>query len=318
MRQGRNMEKLITIIVPVYNVAPYLRTCIDSIIQQTYKNLEIILVDDGSTDESSSICDEYIQKDNRVVVIHKENGGLSEARNVGIDIAKGDYIGFVDSDDFIEPDMYEVLYSACQINSAEISISGRYLEFETECKTTNLFCRDEFQICSNVEAMKKLLIWQDCDSAAWDKLYDAKLFTQQRYPVGVLHEDLNVTIRLFYNCKKIVFTGIPLYHYRIRENSICRSNFSEKKFDLIYQSCESANFARNIDISLKEEADYFEFRGVLGVLSNASDTICKKFKYKVLKMSIQCVPILFNNKYVSIRDRKNYVKKMIKLLFNIA
>lgn len=125
-------EKLISIIVPVYNVEKYLKECIDSVISQTYKNLEIILVDDGSTDKSGEICDEYSKKDSRIKVIHKENGGLSDARNVALDIAKGEYIGFVDSDDYVEKDMFETLYKLAEEHNTEISSISFYKTLENE------------------------------------------------------------------------------------------------------------------------------------------------------------------------------------------
>lgn len=128
-------SKLISVIVPVYNVEKYLSKCIDSILAQTYKNLEIILVDDGSPDNCPKICDEYAKKDNRIKVIHKENGGLSAARNVALDIAKGEYIGFVDSDDFIAEDMYEVLYNLAEKYNAEISSVSFYKVIENNIIT---------------------------------------------------------------------------------------------------------------------------------------------------------------------------------------
>lgn len=125
-------DKLITIIIPVYNVEKYLRECIDSVIAQTYKNLEIILVDDGSIDKSGEICDEYSKKDSRIRVIHKKNGGLSDARNVALDIAKGEYIGFIDSDDYIEKDMFETLYKLAEKYHAEISSISFYKILENK------------------------------------------------------------------------------------------------------------------------------------------------------------------------------------------
>ncbi len=125
-------DKLISIIIPVYNVERYLRECIDSIIAQTYKNLEIILVDDGSSDKSGEICDEYSKKDSRIKVIHKKNGGLSDARNVALDIAKGDYIGFIDSDDYIEKDMFQILYNLAEEYNAEISSISFYKMLENK------------------------------------------------------------------------------------------------------------------------------------------------------------------------------------------
>ena len=118
------MQPLISVIIPVYKVELYLRECIDSVLAQTYQNLEVILVDDGSPDQCGSICEQYAEKDNRVCVIHKENGGLSDARNAGIDVAKGEYIGFVDSDDWVAPDMYECLYKASVEYNAEFVVCG--------------------------------------------------------------------------------------------------------------------------------------------------------------------------------------------------
>ena len=127
-------EKLISVIIPVYNVEKYLRRCIDSVINQTYKNLEIIIVDDGSTDNSSNICDEYTNKDSRVKVVHKENGGLSSARNVGIELAKGDLIAFVDSDDYIELEMYEKLKENMDKYDSDIAICQYYNSFKYSIK----------------------------------------------------------------------------------------------------------------------------------------------------------------------------------------
>lgn len=184
-------KPLISVIVPVYNVQKYVRKSVESILQQTYKNLEIILVDDGSTDESGKICDTLARSDNRVTVIHKKNGGLSDARNAGLDRATGELIGFVDSDDYIEKNMYEVLEERMRINEADISCCGRYVVQESDGTKTPYFILDREQILSPCQAIGKLLIWDGCDSAAWDKLYKVKLFKGRRYPFGVLHEDLN-------------------------------------------------------------------------------------------------------------------------------
>ena len=213
-------KPLISVIVPVYNVQKYVRKSVESILQQTYKNLEIILVDDGSTDESGKICDMLARSDNRVTVIHKKNGGLSDARNAGLDRATGELIGFVDSDDYIEKNMYEVLEERMRINEADISCCGRYVVQESDGTKTPYFILDREQILSPCQAIGKLLVWDSCDSAAWDKLYKVKLFKGRRYPFGVLHEDLNFTSKLFSESDKIVLTGMPLYNYLIRENRI--------------------------------------------------------------------------------------------------
>ena len=144
---------MISIIVPVYNVDKYIERCIQSIINQTYKNLEIILIDDGSTDKSGAICDKYSKIDNRINVIHKKNGGLSEARNVGLDIARGDYIGFVDSDDYIHPQMYELLYKNLIGTSADISII-KHIRKEEELGLGDINSK---KVYSNLEAIENIL-----------------------------------------------------------------------------------------------------------------------------------------------------------------
>lgn len=139
------MNDLISIIVPVYNVEKYLNKCIDSIINQTYKNIEIILVDDGSTDNSGKICDEYLLRDSRIKVIHKNNGGLSSARNEGINISSGEYIGFVDSDDWVEPNMYEEMYKKILYSNADIVDCGYWKEYEN--KSIKYISANEVKFC---------------------------------------------------------------------------------------------------------------------------------------------------------------------------
>ena len=173
-------KPLISVIVPVYNVQKYVKKSVESILQQTYKNLEIILVDDGSTDESGDICDMLACSDNRVTVIHKKNGGLSDARNAGLDRATGEFVGFVDSDDYIEKNMYEVLEERLNINGADISCCGRYVVQESDGRKTSYFTSAGEEVLSPCQAIGKLLIWDGCDSAAWDKLYKAELFRNHR------------------------------------------------------------------------------------------------------------------------------------------
>lgn len=277
------MEELITIIVPVYNVEQYVARCLKSIIDQTYRNLEIIVVDDGSTDKSGTICDEIAHSDYRIKVIHKENGGLSDARNVGLEIAKGKYIGFIDSDDYIEPDMIECLHNSCIEHQADISVCGRVCEMEESSQKYNLFSDFSGVLTSN-EAIKDLLIQKNCDSAAWDKIYKAELLRDIRYPKGIIHEDLNVTVRLFAQCKRVAFTGRTLYHYRVRNGSICNQKFSDKKFDLYTQSCLVRDFINEDHSALNKEADFFVWRNFMALLYSAKRTEnCDKFQIKRLK-----------------------------------
>ena len=188
---------LVSVIIPIYKVEPYLRQCVESVIAQTYKNLEIILVDDGSPDNCPKICDKYSQTDKRIKVIHKPNGGLSDARNAGIEIAKGDYLSFVDSDDVIHSQMIDTLMRPLiKDNTLGMSVC-RSLNFENDDelsnKTINLYdFRDFF--------MKNLWV------TAWGKVYKKELFSTIKFPVGRIHEDEFTTHKVCYETKKIAYT----------------------------------------------------------------------------------------------------------------
>lgn len=215
------MNELISIIIPIYNVELYLRKCIESVINQSYSNLEIILVNDGSPDRCGEICNEYAERDSRIKVIHKENGGLSDARNSGINIAKGKYIGFVDSDDYIHKDMYKVLYELIKNTDSKIAICDRYLAFEDgSIKYENSRIKNSEIVMDSEEALLKLNSYSSFDMAAWNKLYDRELFNDIKFPVGLLCEDYYVIYRLFHLAKKIVYKSEPLYYYLQRQGSI--------------------------------------------------------------------------------------------------
>lgn len=224
--------KLISIIIPVYKVEKYINKCIESVLCQTYQNIEIILVDDGSPDQCPKICDEYAKRDSRIRVIHQKNMGLSAARNSGIDIAKGKYVGFVDSDDYIEPDMYEKLYRAISLANAELAICNYHSVEEDgrEKERKSLTMKDE--VLSAYEALEKL---QGSEwwfyVTAWNKLYKKELFDKIRFPVGKVNEDQFIVHELFYECNVIATISNVLYHYVQRKGSIMNSNVSVKRLD---------------------------------------------------------------------------------------
>lgn len=222
---------LISVIVPVYNVAAWLPRCVDAILAQTYENLEVLLVNDGSTDHSGRICDEYEKKDARVQVIHKKNGGLSSARNAGLDVASGQCIGFVDSDDWIEPEMYSEMLTLMEQNHAQLVCAGRYdVDGETGKKTVGL-CPQR-QECITGEALAgRIFLWDHCDSSACDKLYRRELFDGIRYPEGKTCEDVPVTYRLALKARQAVLCNRPLYNYFHRSGSISKgAGISDKTF----------------------------------------------------------------------------------------
>ena len=224
---------LISIIVPIYQVELYLEKCIDSIINQTYKNLEIILIDDGSPDRCGAICDEYAGKDSRIRVIHQKNGGLSAARNAGLDIAKGDYIQFVDSDDWIEPEACETVLTIAEEQHADIVCFGFCWLLPTG-ETTLVSVNSSSEI-EEAAVIKQLICKKSViRNFAWNKLFVRKLFDGVRFPVGRTYEDICVTYQLVHKADKIYATKAILYHYVTRENSISSKRFNAKTIkDLI-------------------------------------------------------------------------------------
>lgn len=212
------MEELISIIVPVYNVELYLEKCVNSILKQTYKNIEIILIDDGSKDASGKKCDELKEKDNRIKVIHKQNGGLSDARNSGLKIAKGQYIGFVDSDDYIAEDMFETLYNLNKKYNSEISIVSYYEIYNG--KVISVRDSKEQEVLTKIEAIKELLIDTKIQSYAWNKLFRRELFEGIEFPINKNYEDIATTLLLFEKANKVTLLEDPKYYYARRDDSI--------------------------------------------------------------------------------------------------
>lgn len=235
------MDKLISIIVPVYKVEKYLEKCIDSIINQTYKNIEIILVDDGSPDNCGKICDEYSKKDERIKVIHKENGGLSAARNDGFNISKGEYITFVDSDDYISHSFCEKMLSAIIDNDAEIAISDVNKFVETEGVKEEAII-PELKVYGPEETIYNLINVAGQYDSAWGKLYARSIIEGIEFPVGRIYEDSATVFKYFYKAKRIAVSNERLYYYLImRKDSIIGSNYNEKKQNDNYFAIEERN-----------------------------------------------------------------------------
>ena len=210
-------QPTISVIVPIYNVEEYLQACLDSILAQIYENLQIILVDDGSTDGCAAICDAYGAKDSRICVIHQRNGGVSAARNAGLAAAQGDWIGWIDADDWIDPDMFTYLLEGALEEQADICVCGRYEQLRY-C-TANFGHKDRM-LLDQKGAMNALLQERDMDNALYDKLWKRELFQDILFPVGQTYEDLATVYRLFSKAARIVCLPEPKYHYRRRQNSI--------------------------------------------------------------------------------------------------
>lgn len=210
---------MLSIIVAIYNVEKYVEKAIQSIMAQTYQDTEILLVDDGSTDGSGRICDEYAQKDNRITVIHKKNGGLSDARNAGLEKAKGDYVAFVDGDDYLHPKMYEVLMRSIGLYKADMAIC----EFQTveEAETPEESLEETEEKIHTFSGREMYAMFDRLEmTVAWNKVYKKSLFAQIHYPVGRLHEDESVIHHLAGASKTIVFIERKMYYYVVRNGSI--------------------------------------------------------------------------------------------------
>lgn len=222
-------EPLISVIVPIYNVEKYLNRCIESIVNQTYKTLEIILVDDGSPDNCPQICDEWKEKDNRIKVIHKKNGGLSDARNAGLDIAQGEYIAFVDSDDWIDKEWIEILFKELIKNNCDVSISSTRL-FKNVDET--LFIRGNTKkFLTNIEALEELINEKNIFTTACDKLYKKELIINYHFEKNKVNEDEFWTWKVLLSSKRVVCCGKPNYNYLQNEDSIMGRKYSIKRID---------------------------------------------------------------------------------------
>ena len=243
-------EELISVIVPIYNVEKYIRKCIDSILAQTYKNLEVILVDDGSPDNCGNICDYYSEMDKRIKVIHKQNGGLSDARNAGLEIASGEYIGFIDSDDYIHPDMYRLLHQNLVESKSDIA----------ECAVERIYkdkvingCTGEVKIFSGEDALR-IHLESDGEgymprTAVWSKLFRRKLWEGVRFPKGHIHEDYLITTQMLYRSKSVCCIDKCLYtHIYTNSSSITQVAFSKKDLYKEYQYRKRMEFLKEVGL----------------------------------------------------------------------
>lgn len=219
---------LISVIVPVYNMSPWLDRCVESIVNQTWRALEIILVDDGSTDKSGSMCDAWAEKDSRIRVIHKRNGGLSDARNVGLDIARGNYISFIDSDDWADLTMLEVLYNAIQEDKADMAVCHRYMAYD-KVNVAPAFSGKHY-VLSREQALECVIRDRPIVVSAyrcWAKLFKRDVWNDLRFPKGKQREDKFIRCQTYARCKRISVLDRPLFYYYQRSSSLAHS-FSEE------------------------------------------------------------------------------------------
>lgn len=295
----------ISVIVPVYNVEKYLPTCLDSIIAQSYKNLEIIVVDDGAKDSSGAICDEYAKKDVRIVALHKQNGGLSDARNYGMQFMTGDYISFIDSDDYVHPDYISTLYNNLVENDADISICNFEKTNEVRKPKTNELTDDEIHVYNTIDSLGQLLCGKYSlpFTIACGKLFKRYIFNDIRFPKGKHYED-SATDHLWYaKAQKTVYTNRALYYYLQREGSI-KSSERFKDTDMLDAAIEKLNF-------LKEwNGGYYKNEGYAGYVScclGVYPRLAENLSYKKADILIELKNIssMIDRKEIKINGKLN-------------
>ena len=289
-------DKLVSVIVPVYNVEKYINRCIESILFQSYSNIEIILIDDGSTDNSGNICDLYKKKDKRIIVIHKKNGGLSDARNCGLKKMSGDYVMFVDSDDYIDANMISFLMNDMLINDSDISICSYYYinEHKKEKPTfkQNKFVSKKPDLFYNLYNEYSGITVSSCM-----KLYKSSIFKNLKFTKGVIHEDEIIVLDILKKINKISYNLEPLYYYELREGSITRK-FDIRKLDVLPYMDKRIEYFKQIkcnqlvqmteykklNIQMVLLQDYYRYNS-----ENSNFTNIKMLKKEIKKVSKRCI-----------------------------
>lgn len=250
----------LSVIVPVYNAEPYLAKCVDSIRNQTFQDLEVLLVDDGSRDQSGRLCDRYEALDPRIRVFHKENGGQSSARNLALDQARGRYITFVDSDDWIEPDAYRAMVALAQETEAPMVCAGRYNVIDGVREPG--LCPVKREVIPAGEMLRRMFLWDNCDSAPCDKIFERRLFDSLRFPEESGSEDVGLLYRLVDLAGSVAMLDQPIYNYLQRPGSTSCQGLNEKTFLFEKRASEVFAFARERYSELETEARYFYLAAV--------------------------------------------------------
>ena len=313
------MDSLISVIVPIYNVEDYLERCVDSIINQTYKNLEIILVDDGSQDNCPQMCDDYAKKDSRIKVVHKKNGGLSDARNAGMKVATGEYVSFIDSDDYVSLDFYETLFQTMIDNDSDI----------VECSIVKFYENEKFdeysddQMIKNfntVDGLEELINENSFHQYVWNKLYKSSIALDIPYEVSKLNEDDFWTYQIFGRAKRVTRLNRTLYYYFQRSSSIMGNGYNIRRLDEIEGKANRQKYIEKYFPSLVVQSKLnlyatciFSYQSVLKYM-NGEDK--KKASKIIRKYRKQCEPSFSEISSIKNSSKKYYY--LAKLNFYIC
>ena len=328
-KENGYMTEKITVIVPVYNVEHYLEKCLDSLIDQTYKNLEIIVVNDGSTDNSGTICQEYAQKDDRIVYIEKENGGLSDARNVGLDKMTGSYVTFVDSDDWVESDYVEVLYNKLIESQADVSVGNYYSYNEDERMYYFHINGDSYyeKVYDNVSIFENLYESKEMKNfaliSACGKLYKAKLFDYIRFDRGKLGEDGYMNQKLYLLVQKVIYINQGLYAYRQRSGSITKTWTEKWMHALVDAMSERITLLANMGYPLEKHLAVYrqmlEVSLANGQVSGLSNTATyKEFEMKRTLLNQLSIQESSEKKAVVLAANYGYVDQVLTTIKSIC
>ncbi len=319
------MEPLISVIVPVYNVEKYLDRCISSIVEQTYKNLEIILVDDGSPDNSGKICDQWAERDPRIKVIHKENGGPSETRNLGVSKSNGEYISFIDSDDFVSKNYFFTLYkilfeSGADISCCDYRITTNSAKEIFDKQISHISTITGKQACFDMFELDKEVFY----CVLWGKLYKTKIINLYTLPVGRVHEDEATTFKYLYSASKICVTSQVLYAYYQNETSIMHTRSSNRRPDALWAKMQRVHFFEEkkekklLSKALEQIVEFYISRAIIDNkrLPKEALSFFKNYWNKGIKTSTQLKlifyaisPSLYQFHYS--KDKKLYLKSLI-------
>jgi glycosyltransferase involved in cell wall biosynthesis len=321
------MNSKVSIIVPIYNVEKELSRCIDSLLKQSYINIEVILIDDGSTDSCSELCDRYVVIDSRLRVIHRENGGLSAARNSGLDVVTGKYIAFVDADDWVAEDFIETLVTNMEREDADISIVG-YTMIWDDGRKRRFSSDKQYYVFERDEAIRELLIHKKFQCMVCQKMYKAEIFNKLRFPEGKLYEDVAVGLPSFLLCNKVVCCGKSKYFYYQRSGSIVNSKFSRKKLYFLDCCKQIIQYSDSIDGKYDMEAHSYYLRGIMMILLQIYDSAEENEQNEIIshlrreirqqKRYLWTSPYLENRKkVVLILMSINFPKKILLKLWKI-
>jgi len=323
------MNNKISVIVPVFNTMKYLKKCLDSIIGQTYNNLEIIIINDGSTDNSLSIITEYAEKDKRIKIINTVNGGLSSARNKGLDICTGEYIMFCDSDDWYDLDMCENLIDAIKNDNFDFAMCGVRVINEKGKEIKKCFEYNNILELTKEELLNRYFTDDKLLSSAVNKIYKKEIFNGLRYPEGIYYEDRYISIDLFLKIKKVVFTGKVKYNYFIRQGSINNNPFSKADIDYVKVMIRDKEKLGDISEINKNNSKYYIADAVstriIKLLVTGKDNNKENYDYlsNILKTEISKMERLkdkkyynrcFNSGYILYRKFRHFVADILRFM----